>query len=63
MAAADLGLKMSRLRLLLRQLLFIVSKFMVDSNEIFELQFFQNANLPGPLTNGLKYSRFLLRIR
>ena len=26
-----------------------------QSNEIFDLQFFHNSNLPGPLTNELKY--------
>ena len=33
------------------------------SNEIFDLQFFHNLNLPVPLTNGLKYFWFVLRIR
>ena len=33
-----------------------------QSNEIFDLHFFHNSNLPGPLTNGLKYSQFCLRI-
>ena len=35
-----------------------------QSNEIFDLQFFFNiSNLPGPLTNGLKYFRFWLSFR
>ena len=34
-----------------------------QSNKIFYLQFFHHLNLPGPLTNGLKYFRFWLRIR
>ena len=28
----------------------------------FDLHFFHNSNLPGPLTNGLKYFRFWFRI-
>ena len=34
-----------------------------QSNEIFDLQFFHNSNLPRPLTNGLTFFRVWLRIR
>ena len=34
-----------------------------ESNEIFDIQFFHNSNLPGPLTNQLKYFRFWLIFR
>ena len=34
----------------------------IVSNETFDLQLFHHSNQPGPLTNGLKYLRFLLRL-
>ena len=33
-----------------------------QTNEIFNLQFFHNLNLPGPLTNGLNKSSFLVKV-
>ena len=36
--------------------------FKGQSNEIFDLPYFCESNPPGPLTKGIKYFRFWLRI-
>ena len=42
-------------------LAFSESELKEQSDEIFDLFFFQNSSLPGPMSNSLKYFRFWLR--